>query len=195
MIALLALSALADPVALRAPTQESLTLALGAPTAGLAVQLPTTGLEVRIGGAVRLGSGVTELGFSVARDTSEQSGWILQGGGAAGLIAGPHTLGIGLTPFARIERRAKLHGGLQVALPLALAHRLPACAEQADRCSNLALRVPLSIEPFIGAPIGKARLLFQGAGGYVWTSAARSGVAYAQGTVLLGLPLGPAKEN
>ena len=106
--------------------------------------------------------------------TREDRGWAWAAGGSAGLIGvrGP-SVALSLAPWARVERRGRVHGGAQVALPVALHLR--------D-----GVRLPVLGELFIGGGSERIHLVALGGAGWAWTTGTPAGSLVLQGSVQVG---------
>lgn len=179
MILLLMLNAWADPVALRSPARGDLAITAGAPSAGIAWRAPTTQpTRYSLGASTRWLTGTTEVGGGVDHTFGDPEAWHVTAGASVGALIGPGLpFGLGITPWGRLARRGRIHGGLQLAVPTVFAFHQPA------------VRLPVVVEPFIGGSIGRVDVFVQGSLGQVWTSTGRAGALHAQGSVQLGIPL------
>ncbi|TVQ94468.1 MAG: hypothetical protein EA397_02020 [Deltaproteobacteria bacterium] len=180
MILLFAQLSIADPVALRAPVDGDLVVSLGAPTVGAAVRLPARegAPVVALGAGLRWPAGTAELGAALSHHHGPDEGWRVGYGLAVGGLFGPALpFGLSVSPWARLERRGAIDGGVQLALPVAV---------DLQRSQS---RWPVVVEPFLGGRIGRVHLSAQGGAGWVWSGDGGAGALYAQGSVHLGLPL------
>jgi len=187
---LLALSAQADPVAQRAPVDGEVAVSVGAPHQSVAWRLPTDDPDdprVVVSVSTRLPSAATDL--SVGLQTGggpaarRQRGWGWASGVSLGLLVlrGPD-VGLSLSPWARVERRGRIHGGAQIAAPLAAAR-------------TGGLRLPVVGELFIGSRRDRVHVLAVGGAGWAFVPATPAGSLVVQGSVQVGLELGPRDSD
>jgi hypothetical protein len=182
MILLLAGVALADPVAQRAPTDGDVDVVLGAPLLGIGVRLaagePEGRPAVRVSASVRLPSASTDVSAGLSWEggpgAREDRGWAWAAGASAGLIGvrGP-SVALSLAPWARVERRGRVHGGAQVAVPVALHLRDGA-------------RLPVLGELFIGGGSERVHVVALGGAGWAWTTGTPAGSLVLHGSVQVG---------
>lgn len=186
MILLLALVSHADPIAQRSPVDGDVVVVTGAPQHGLAVRLPADAgaAELVVSAGIRAPSAATDLSIGVrTRGGAEDRGWAWAAGASMGLLAvrGPE-LGLSFAPWARLERRGRVHGGLQVAAPIAGK-------------PTGGLRIPVVGELFLGSQRGRAHIVAVGGAGWAFAPGTPAGALVAQGSVQLGLSFGRASED
>lgn len=177
---LLALAAQADPVAQRSPVDGDAVLVVGAPHQAVAWRLPgeTRWVVSATTRTPSLATGVS-VGSSVCGGPScgEDPGWRWVGGASTGLVAtrGP-SVALSVAPWARLERRGRVHGGVQVAAPIAAG-------------ATGGIRVPVVGELFIGSRRERVHVVAVGGAGWAWTTGTPAGSLIVQGTVQVGVSL------
>ena len=174
---LLALAAAADPVAQRSPVDGDAVVVVGAPHQAVAWRLPGEARWV-VSLGTRLPSAATELSIGSSAcggpACDEDRGWRWVGGASAGLVAtrGPG-VALSVAPWARLERRGPVHGGVQVAAPVAAG-------------ATGGIRLPVVGELFIGSRRQRVHVVAVGGAGWAWTTGTPAGSLVVQGTVQVG---------
>lgn len=181
---LLGALAQADPVAQRSPVDGELVAVVGAPVLGVAGRIPTgkdreqASGELIVSASVRVPSASTDLSVGLrTRGGAEEVGWAWAAGLSAGLIAlRDPDVGLSLAPWARLERKGSVHGGVQVAAPIA-----------ARRTGGL--RLPVLGELFVGSRRDRVHVLAVGGAGWAFLPGTPAGVLVLQGGVHVGVAL------
>ncbi|MFK7927682.1 MAG: hypothetical protein AB8H79_05820 [Myxococcota bacterium] len=179
MIWLIAATAFADPIAQRSPVAGDVAVVVGAPHQAVAWRREgKDGVRLTLSAAIRVPSAATDLSIGLSTRRGPDKGWGWATGVSTGLIAtrGP-SVALSAAPWIRIERRGNVHGGAQLAIPLA--------AELTDR-----IRTPVVGETFIGSQRGRVSVVALGGAGWAWTTKTVAGSLVVHGTVQLGIRLG-----
>lgn len=176
MIVLLAAVAMADPVSQRSPVDGDVAVAVGAPHQSVAVRWDRDdGSRLTVSASVRVPSAATDLSVGTSVHRGPERGWGWASGASVGLIAvrGPG-IAASMSPWIRLERRGTVHGGVQLAAPLAV-----------DPTGGF--RVPVLGETFIGGRRGAVHVLAVGGAGWAWMSNTPAGSLVVQGSVQVGV--------
>ena len=186
MILLLALSALADPVAQRSPARGDVVAVVGAPHQSIGWRPRGGGTDLMLSASVRLPSAATDLsvgtritGGPLSRD---EHGWGWTFGTSTGLVLtrGPGAA-LSVHPWARIERLGRIHGGAQIAAPMSVGG------------VGGRARIPVLGELFLGSQRGAWHVAAVGGAGWAWVTDTPAGALLVQGTVQVGIRPGRAR--
>ena len=164
----------------------------GAPHLGVAWRLPgEAGLVASI--STRLPSAATEvsLGSSLCGGPACEGsgGWQWVAGASAGLVAtrGPG-VALSVAPWARQERRGRVHGGVQVAAPGAETRAVAAAGTGGGRLRGVG-------ELFLGSQRDRGHVVAVGGAGWAWMTGTPAGSLVVQGTVQVGVAFGSGDET
>lgn len=184
MILALASLALADPIAQRSPVDGDVVAVVGAPHQAVAWRLPADGgPRVTVSLTTRVPAAATDLSFGLSTHHGPETGWGWAAGTSLGvfLVRGPDT-GFSAAPWFRVERRGRVHGGVQIAAPFA-AHRTEG------------LRLPVVGETFVGGRRGRVHAVLLGGAGWAFLPATPAGALVVHGTLQVGIRLGDSDES
>lgn len=172
----------ADPVALRAPTDEALVVTAGWPNLGVGWWLqPQVGIGVHFRGPAA-GVDLSVAGrWRLVGPEAGDDGWRLDaqltGGFTVGLQSGSFATHVIGTLSGGLQREG-FSGGLAVS-----PHLLTGMARTAET------RLALMVEPWLGVRIGEVRVLAQLGVGPVFSEPGERGTLDAQGSVHVAVPL------
>ncbi len=183
ILLLLAPLAQADPIAQRSPAPGDVVVAVGAPEQAVAVRLPAEDDQPRVvlSLGTRVPAGTTELSVGMQHGggpgSREDTGWAWAAGASVGVFftRGP-SAGLSLAPWARVERRGRVHGGVQVASPIAAGLRG-------------GLRLPVLGELFLGSQRDGIHVQAVGGAGWAFLPSTPAGSLVLQGSVQVGVDL------
>lgn len=179
LLLLCTLTGFADPAAQRSPVDGDLAVSVGAPTQAVAWRIDDDAqVRTTLSLSTRLPSAATDLSIGLSTHHGPERGWGWAAGTSMGVVAlrGP-SAGLSVAPWARLERRGTVHGGVQVAAPIA-----------ADLAGTA--RLPILGELFIGSRRDRVHVVALGGAGWAFVPSTPAGSLVVHGTIQVGITLG-----